>query len=544
MIRKEYFNYATLIASGVLLFFIFFFEYAVMRNTSGVVMYPLDDAFIHMELAKNLSQNGVWGINRFEFGSASSSLLYTILLAVFFKIFTVNTIIPLLINIVSGLILIFAIDLWMRKLHLTLLVRLVSLMCLIFFVPLPVMIISGMEHTLQCLFSFLFIYNFSSWVQNKEENNLKKWKIPNTLLTYSILLCSIRYESVFIVAIACLYLLLRRKLVSSIKLGFFALLPIALFGFYSVLKGSYFLPNSVLLKTEKFVGLVAFVKDLFLEKLTIISSISGLPSDKPGISLLATQFLLIIIPILYFINQKRIPVNKAFQLILILLMGTAFFHLAFASTGWFYRYEAYLFCSIIPIAVVVLHKVVLNKSENQVTSGISIVIGLLFFTFLCLPSFVRSITAISKAKQACINIYDQQYQMGSFVANYYRTSPVAMNDIGVVSFKSEAKNIDLWGLGSIEVAKMRKEGNHTATFFDSLCKENNVEFAMVYDSWFPDSLLTKWRKTATWQISNNVICGDDIVSFYVLDSTKYYSLQKNLIKFAPSLPSTVKIEYY
>ena len=41
-------------------------------------------------------------------------------------------------------------------------------------------------------------------------------------------------------------------------------------------------------------------------------------------------------------------------------------------------------------------------------------------------------------------------------------------------------------------------------------------FAIVYDSWFDSSLLNKWKKVATWQIQNNVICGDATVSFYAV----------------------------
>ncbi|HVS96521.1 MAG TPA: hypothetical protein VHE54_08535, partial [Puia sp.] len=47
-------------------------EINVLRHTGGTFMYPLDDTFIHMALARNLSFHGNWGMNPYAFASASS----------------------------------------------------------------------------------------------------------------------------------------------------------------------------------------------------------------------------------------------------------------------------------------------------------------------------------------------------------------------------------------------------------------------------------------------------------------------------------------
>jgi hypothetical protein len=53
---------------------------SIIRN-QGHVVYALDDAYIHMAIAKNFAQHGVWGITQYGFTSSSSSLLYTLLLS-------------------------------------------------------------------------------------------------------------------------------------------------------------------------------------------------------------------------------------------------------------------------------------------------------------------------------------------------------------------------------------------------------------------------------------------------------------------------------
>ena len=45
------------------------------------VTYPLDDTYIHMAIARNVAQSGTWGINAGEFAPASSSPLWTVILA-------------------------------------------------------------------------------------------------------------------------------------------------------------------------------------------------------------------------------------------------------------------------------------------------------------------------------------------------------------------------------------------------------------------------------------------------------------------------------
>jgi hypothetical protein len=298
-------------------------------------------------------------------------------------------------------------------------------------------------------------------------------------------------------------------------------------------KGSYFLPNSVLIKSETGKGgILSLINTILVDKLTLAKTITAL----------ATQRLLIILPMAFLLFYKPFRKDGAWGWILSILFLAVLLHLSFASTGWFYRYEAYLIlCAFIILPILALHHGKNVFSSYDLKSRLMF-LAMVFFLFF--PFVLRSMAAFTKAKQACVNIYEQQYQMGRFLKEFNNNEVVAANDIGAVSYFHKGTVIDLWGLGSIDVAKSRRGKYWDADFLDSFSKKNNTGLAIVYESWFNDSLLNRWTKVATWKIQNNVICGDDIVSFYVLDPAKAPGLKEDLQAFQLKMPPGVEIKYF
>jgi hypothetical protein len=503
-------------------------EADVLRYTHGVFMYPLDDTFIHLEISRNL-KGGNWGVNPNEFASASSSLLYTVILTLG-RFISTHTIVPFLVNCLAGTLLVWVLHRWLKKQEVGAVAQMLIILLAIFLTPFATLIVSGMEHTLQCLFSFLFIISFSDWLERNRY--VKRAALSWPILASAVATACIRYEGLFLVGIAGVLLLYYKKLRAALALGFFALLPVVAFGVFSLSKGSYFLPNSVLVKSETSTsGLLGFISTMLVEKLTFA---------KSGMAALATQRWLLILPLLFLLFRKYLKPSYSFMLIF--LMAATFLQLGLAATGWLYRYEAYLFFCSVVITGLLFYKYggsVLSGYLNQ--WGIVLIIVVFFLVF---PIALRSATALAKTDRACKNIYDQQYQMARFSQKFYNHGTIAANDIGAVSYLTDASITDLWGLASIEVTRSRKHKYWTPGFLDSLCRARRVNLVMVYDSWFSDSLTGKWKKQATWQIQNNVICGDSIVSFYSIDTLGSAVLQKNLRAFQSSLPSSVQVTYY
>src|SRR5579872_100472 len=320
------------VALAILLLPILLIEFQVARVSGGTFMYPLDDTFIHMTVAKTLALHGNLGIAPGEFESASSSVGYTLLLAGAFRVFGVHAFIPFLVNFVAAVGVLLVVYRRLKREGVRPFAQLVILAAIVLLTPLPILVITGMEHTLQCLVSFLFLFGFADWLAASGED--REAKVPAAIYVYALLACMIRYEGAFLVGIACLLLLYKRRVGEGFLLGAVGAAPIFLFGVYSIMQGSYFLPNSVLLKSEgarlSLRGLAGFLFQTIEQKLTI---------SLEGIATTVTQHLLIILPLTYLVFAG--PLKKAVRhaYVILMLIFTSFFQLTLASTGWFYRYE-------------------------------------------------------------------------------------------------------------------------------------------------------------------------------------------------------------
>lgn len=518
--------------SSIILFVpILLIVWQVLHYTHGVFMYTYDDTFIHLKIAQNFIHKGNWGINGNDFASASSSPLYTLILAIA-SFFSDSVMVPFVVNCVAGIAIIVTLQAWLQKELATFFGQSMIISLAILITPLPLLIVSGMEHTLQCLFSFLFIFYFSDWLESAK--NIRGKKLPLKIFVFAITAATIRYEGLFLIAIAVVLLLAHKKIFQAFLLGFVASLPIILFGLISLSKGSYFLPNSVLVKSGSFSysNPLQVLYGIVFDKLVLVKN--GTPS-------LVTQRLLIAVPLVCLVFRKYLKPSYFF--ILVFLFFATVLQLSFAATGYMYRYEAYLFFCFTVILTLLFFKYGTYISENFASAVSKFTVAALAF-FLLFPVLIRSASALTKGAQASINIYDQQYQMAMFTKKYYNHSTIAINDIGAVSFYTQANIIDLWGLANIEITKSKKNHLWTPQFLDSLSRQKRVDFAMIYDVWFSDSLTKRWNKVATWQIQNNVVSGWNTVSFYTLDASQKNVLQEKLKSFEAQLPKSVVVQYY
>lgn len=312
-----------------------------------------------------------------------------------------------------------------------------------------------------------------------------------------------------------------------------AMMPVLVFGLYSVRQGGYFLPNPVLLKTipAHFSGKLTFLEFLYVKLL--------FPSD--GLSRLVMLRLLLVLMLTYLVCYKFYKEYLMGLDWLLMITGQIMLHLLFAGMGNFYRYEAYL----IFLSVAVLGLIFMKMPRIKIRLRFKIITLLILFLafWISAPLLLRAWRAIYTVPRACKNIFEQQVQMGRFVEKYYLRDAVAVNDIGYVSYCSKGDVLDLVGIGDMELAREKLNRRLTSSLLNQLVEKRNVKLIMVYDSWFEGLLPGTWVRVGSWKIENNIICGSDTVTFYALKEEDALILRENMSHFQAELPAGVRIDY-
>jgi len=141
------------------------------------------------------------------------------------------------------------------------------------------------------------------------------------------------------------------------------------------------------------------------------------------------------------------------------------------------------------------------------------------------------------------NIYEQHYQLRKFVAEFYK-KPVAVNDVGYISYNNDTYIFDLWGLTSSEVRKTRKQNTQDGEWMQKLSQQHSAELAIIYDAWFPHRPLG-WKKIAEMTLTRTPItAGSPIVSFYAMNTETYRTTLPQLIEFEKTLPSRSMMKFF
>jgi hypothetical protein len=508
----------------------------VVWLNQGHLIYALDDAYIHLAIAKNLSQHGVWGVSQYGFSSASSSLLWTVLLTGCNIVFSVSNLTPFILNIIFSLSLVILVYAFLKQYIKNNFFIFGTLLLVVFAAPLPSLIFSGMEHILHIILSLAFLCLAVNFLTSESNN-----KYRYCLLAMAPFLAAVRYEGLILIGIIAILLLFKRQYSFALSMMALAFLPLVVFGLVSLSHGWYFLPNSILLKSNAIVWSPYFSNyhNIFLFFQALLFGDNEWKLHLFGLMLLSLIIIL---------SQSVLPKNKLTKTAILynlVFLLTAILHLIFGRLGWFYRYEAYLL--VVGLAVASISVVPMIKYLYCESSKTKLILsGIVYFllTAVFITSIWRGLISFISAPIGTTNIYQQQYQMGLFVKKFYSGHAIALNDIGAVDYLSEPRVFDIWGLANMDTAKLRLRGHYTAAKIDVLTKNNDIEIAIVYDAWLrnknTDVMPLSWTKVGQWKILHNITCGDDTVSFYAVAPTAKDDLINSLRIFSRDLPSAVQ----
>ena len=505
----------------------------IVRANGGSFTYVIDDPYIHLTIARNLAQNGTYGMVPGVYESASSSPGWVALLTGLIRVVPSAAVwLPLALNLLAaGGVLVLVLrgqrvlfDLAWAPL------RLAAYVVLPLALYLPALVLLGMEHSLHALLVVAMLLMLARAVWRP----LTRGELAGTA-ALTLFAGAVRYETLFVAGGAAVALVLvphalagagGSGLVRSAlgrlrraEVWTFLLPPLAvtaLLGVINLAHGQYFLPNSVLAKSGLGAGhgLAGWVPSW-------AGFTANLDSDlQVGcLALVGVGYLVL----------RRLRGEQS-GLWLAWLVALAL-HSGYAKFGWYDRYQAYLAVSGTLLAL-------RSAPELRVSrrAGLALVAALVLGV---LPAYkFGSEIGVPDAAHA---VHLHQDQLGRFFATAYAGRAIIVNDIGEVGWQHSGGLDDAWGLGSYAVLKAHREGDLDKAFMAGLAAHDDVQAVAVYGV-LRDVIPDSWVQVARWSTTGTgrPDADGDIV-FYAPTRAQAITLRLAMNRFTPTLPAEVEV---
>lgn len=490
---------------------------AIAKLNSGKFIYTLDDPYIHLALSENIAR-GHYGVNLQEFSAPSSSIIWPFLLAPF-TAFSWFEYVPLILNIVFSIlsitIVISAVETIFKRFSLEgrslEIVKALIGVAFIFCTNLIALTFSGMEHVLQIMCTIAII---SGLIHENESGNF-----PAFAIFALILAPLVRYENAALSGCVILFLLYRRHFKTAVLSAIIIAAFIIGFSLFLHSLDLGFIPTSITIKSRtgwQTNKIVAVLK-------TILENVT----ERQGAVLLALLALLL----------KPAFSRSKIQFPALIGVVAIAFHVIFGNC-MYGRYTNYITAAAL---LIILYSYVEFFRDFFLKTHVLLKSGIIAISTIFIGANFIADAALSPL--ASNNIYEQQHQMGRFVREYYRR-PVAVNDLGLVSFKNDTYVLDLWGLASKSAFEMRAKemrGGDPGDWMNDFSQRENVKFAMIYEPWF-HKIPQNWHKVAQLHLSKMKLTpAYETVDFYSLDVAKTPELVQKLNAFKTTLPPGVRL---
>ena len=440
--------------------------------TDGAFSYPLDDTYIHLSMSEQIAAGG-YGINPHEYASADSSILYPVLLAPFSGT-GLHVYMPLILNVfalAAALVL-------MAKIVVesglpavpngkgfAILVVLMAPLALNF----QGLALLGMEQMLHVGTVLMALLGLMRW---------QKTGRLNGLLVAAILLGPLlRYEALGLSLVLCLAIFWQghRRAGAALALG--ALGPVIGFGLWMQSVGLSFLPYSVMAKAS-IVG----------EGDSVAWAVLWHNFAPGGAPLFATLVIVVSLGFLYIAAFARPRFAQNHRVLAFVAGSMGMGHAVLGKFGYANRYEIYALTFLGMAALVVLVPVIAAKGRAALVTQIAGATAM-FFGAAHYIGFT-----VVWAINGPANIYNQQWQMAEIV-NGFNGGPVMANDIGLVSYQSDTKIVDIFGLASLDALNARRNRVDKG-WLNQLAVKDHAGMAMMYDPWFKRDLGPGWTPIA------------------------------------------------
>lgn len=494
----------------------------IISKTDFEFIYTIDDAYIHLAVAKNFALHKVWGMTQYAFSSSSSSPMFTFILSMLIFIFGNHALIPLIFNFTIAFFVIYFLNKYYSQYFSRNKSIVIAILFTLFFSVLHFQILLGMEHVLQIFLFVVNIYCFQKWLAS----GLKKSQVAYWFYFTIVLLGLVRFESMFYYASLAFVFACLKNFRNALLVLICGFVPIIIFGYFNYQQSGYFFPYSVVVKGASF----DFSGDIVqqLKQVLFKNLIFNITFYKVSL------FLLLIVGVFLYrdyrskISFQQLVLNN---FLLIVFSLTLLLNAFFGDFRGLFRYEAYMYIAFAMIIIPRLKEFFLNPLSEFKKDKIIGILTLCNF-FLAIYKCVFSHFILVNGSR---NIYEQQMQSAKFLKKYYNTSKVIANDIGAICYLSDIHLLDIAGLGSKEMISFNTNGKtfdqKFENFITSYTNENNYELAIVYEEWFGGYIPKNWKKVAVLKIDHNIVAALDHVVIYSIDLSNEKQLKENIRNF-------------
>ena len=490
---------------------------AVLLACRGLFFFSLDDPYIHLAVAHNLL-HGVYGVNANEVSSPSSSILWPWLLAAT-EFLGLGAAGPFLLNVVAaGATVTTALRLVRRAgvvdPGLSAARAYTIAIGLVFATSAIALPLTGLEHCWHVLTVVLSLEGLDRAADGEA---------PRARFLLALFLMPlVRFEGIAfagasLVALAALGYR-REALATAVAIG----VALTAYGVYMTRIGLPLLPSSVLLKSSAASSLGAGPSAMLHALAQRL--VENLHEGRAIVLALALAFL---VYVAYAVRDRTR--RLAVYIPVIAAIGA---HLLVGAYGWFYRYEVY----VIALALLTVLLGLADLGRTEAGAPISTLRIAALVVIFALPYIV----AVVRTPGAAANVYEQQYQMGRFARDIYQR-PVGVNDLGLVSWRNAHYVLDLYGLGSESVRKLRIAHVFGPADIERLTDEYDVGLVMVYEYLYANGAPKSWSKIAALHTPAISGAGDTVAFFMTSKGDRQYVLTA-LQTLRRTLPSEDKLD--
>jgi hypothetical protein len=285
------------------------------------------------------------------------------------------------------------------------------------------------------------------------------------------LLGASRYEGFFLIGLVCLAFLVRRQLPRAVSVGVASLLPVVAFGAISVANGSYFLPNPLMVKAvgETASPVSALFKPFGTEDLDFLQNNRAMP-------------ILLVVGVLgtlaHWLTRRGAWRPPLLFPLLLAAMILVHGHFVFSPLYWAYRYDAYLVGFGIFVAAVALAPL---PTPRAVPRGA--LPALLVASLVPAVADVREGVVPDAEIEGMRGTYLEEYQMAQLIRGYYPDAAVIVNDLGAVTYYTQARILDLVGLGDLEPLVIMRNTAYTSREVTAWTAPYRPKIAIVSLGW-------------------------------------------------------------